>query len=340
MLALGDDEEAGTSFQLTKASAQFAQDTACREAIRDAVLEALAGLTRLQQQVVRHYYLEGYDYRETAQLLNLPESTVRGRLERARVVLRKELRAMCRNSELSWDLDSRDLHALRAAANSADTDPERLVLTCLFFSDGHLVSTDGHRLFHYAAPSLAEIPRLLAGANLGRELRDRFPQAHSARLSFSEQEVLLRLPDGAEIRAPRVHEQLTEPVVQYPKFDRLMIDKWKLSVTAGVADWLESLTIIANLREQGVIPRPATEREVWERVLIILSPETERITLRAGQFPEASQSITREVSLAFAGSFCGINEEFIFAADARYITHAIQALRAVPGSLVEPLRLS
>lgn len=56
--------------------------------------EALSDLSEQARICVTLYYMEGYRVKEIASLLDVPESTVKNRLARARIRMRRELEAM------------------------------------------------------------------------------------------------------------------------------------------------------------------------------------------------------------------------------------------------------
>ncbi len=59
--------------------------------VHDAIISALSDLSPVNREIVIGFYLQGYRYDELAQLLSVPESTVRGRLFQARQHLRQTL---------------------------------------------------------------------------------------------------------------------------------------------------------------------------------------------------------------------------------------------------------
>jgi len=65
-------------------------------AARDLVHRALSALPPDNGLAITLYYVDGYDYSEIASFLDVPQSTVRGRLERGRRQLQKEMVAMMR----------------------------------------------------------------------------------------------------------------------------------------------------------------------------------------------------------------------------------------------------
>lgn len=94
------------------------------ERLRALVQDALAALPPESRSVVLLHYFDGYDYGETAALLDVPVSTVRGRLHLARRKLREEMAELAPQKGKSapphavaqkFTLDANDLAALRGA---------------------------------------------------------------------------------------------------------------------------------------------------------------------------------------------------------------------------------
>lgn len=303
-----DDEEADSSAGNAEA--------ARRNTIRDAIADAVSSLTPEQRDVVRLHYLDGYDYRETALLLDIPVGAVRGRLDRARTTLRKELQHMAAKSA-GWDLDSHDLHALRHAATCAlDTaEPEKQALNALFCNGkGELVGADGHRIFRYASASLKGVGPMLINADLGRALRDSYADARKGRLSISGGEAVLRV-NGDEIRAPLIEES-------YPSWERAIPSEWALRSIARSGDWLAA---IERLTRCGEMPE--------NRMLIILAPEDGLITLRAGDKPEGG--VAWDVSGSFRAEFPLGKQGLVIAANIVYVEQAVRALGLEPDERLE-----
>lgn len=67
-----------------------ARDAAVGE-LRERLIQALEGVTEVQREVVLLHDLEGWRHREIAEMLNLPEGTVRSHLSHARRKLRELL---------------------------------------------------------------------------------------------------------------------------------------------------------------------------------------------------------------------------------------------------------
>lgn len=203
-----------------------------RTAIRDVVADAIAGLTAEQRQVVCLHYLDGCDYRETAMLLDIPVAAVRGRLDRARKLLKRELAMI---SEKGWELSGRDLSALRVASLFAFNGHEKPAINALRLEGGRLIATDTHRLFCYPAGSLKGVPLATIHADLGRQLQDH-PDERSARLRLTDKEAVLRFKSGSEIRVPLVADEFP------PTWEKVVPPSYEFRVTARAGDWLAVLT--------------------------------------------------------------------------------------------------
>ena len=75
-----------------------------RDELRQTVWEAIDELTEDYREAVTLHYISGYSYKEISQMISVPVSTVRGRLEQARIQLRKEFLGMV--SKLQLEVDS------------------------------------------------------------------------------------------------------------------------------------------------------------------------------------------------------------------------------------------
>jgi len=65
-----------------------------RRELREAVLEAIGRLSKVQRETVALYYVNGYCVADVAGMLGVPEGTVKGRLYDARANLKREMIAM------------------------------------------------------------------------------------------------------------------------------------------------------------------------------------------------------------------------------------------------------
>lgn len=284
-------------------------------AVREAVADAVATLTAEQRDAVRLHYLDGYDYRETALLLDIPVGAVRGRLDRARHTLRKELREMV--TAAAYELSARDLDAMRRAATCAlDTDePDRLTLNAVFFDgDGALIGADGHRIFRHTSESLKGVGPVIVHAELGRRLRDDYPNAHKGRVTISNGEAVLRM-NGDEVRAPVIEGE-------YPHWERAVPSEWAFRSVSRAGDWLDALAMVTRL---GPLPE--------NRVLIVLSPEDGTIALRGGEKPDGG--VAWEVGGSFRAEYPVGRKRLTIAANVVYVEQAIRAIGLQPDDKVE-----
>ncbi len=74
-----------------------------REKLRQEIWEAIDELAADHREVVILHYISGYSYREIAQMLSVPVSTIQGRLQKARNQLRKEFLDMVTKLQLEID---------------------------------------------------------------------------------------------------------------------------------------------------------------------------------------------------------------------------------------------
>lgn len=311
---------------LTSASAEISRESARRKAVRDAIADALSILTAEQREAVKLHYLEGYDYRETADLLGVPVAAVRGRLDRARGVLRKELQEMTNTGGTWWNLNERDLAALRAAANCAisQSDQEKANFNAIYFTgDGRVVSSDCHRLFHYKSRSLDGVPHVLVHADLGRALRDSYSHARSGRLQIGDSQVVLQLEGGKEIIAPIVK-------LSYANWKKVVPQSREVTVTARTGDWLSALGMLVRQLRSG-------EGENADRLLVLLSPTEGRIILREGREPSPDRGISWEASVSFPASFESDGPDLMIAMNPCYMEQAISGLGLAADDQVELL---
>ena len=324
LFSLDGDDDAESSSHAAKASARRARELERKNVVREAVVEALSGLSAKQRQAVQMYYLQGYDYGETASLLNVPIAAVRGRLDRARGVLRRELKDMANTPNRGWILNKRDLDAFRAAATMASQDPELAAINALCLTgEGQLVSTDTHRLFVYSGESLKDVPAALIPASFGRELRDTYADSHKGNLTIDDGEAVLRLEEGWEIRAPLLREA-------FPNWRAIMPGESATKAIARSGDWLQALELLASEGE-------AARYKGHPRVLVVIMPPERQITLRQGyeQGQEAGK-LAREVSVWFpAEGFPVSNRELILAMNPNYLGQAIRFLGLPEDARVE-----
>ena len=320
-----EEEGAESSAAMASAALAAARELSRVAAIRNQIAGALEALTREQRRAVELHYLEGHSYREMALLLGVPVGAVRGRLDRARGALRRELHAM-EPGIAEWEMGRLELDALCEAAMCASADPQKGLLNSVFLSGGALASTDTHRVFVHAAPALEQIPPLLIHADLGRALRNLHPQARQGWLRVEGETAILRLESGDEMRAPLI-------TGRFPDYRRVVPENFAYQASAAAADWLAALETLAIQR--GRSTAAGQDAPADPRILITLSPEDECIFLRDGEARGAGRRIGWEVSASFAARFAAGSHEMILAANPTYVQQAVCALRLPEEDLVE-----
>ncbi len=97
-----------------------------REKIRQEVWDAIDGLTEDHREAVVLYYISGYSYKEMGEMLSVPVSTIRGRLQKARNQLRKEFLDMV--TKLQLEIDSTVHKFLEERAKQDGLSIEALIL--------------------------------------------------------------------------------------------------------------------------------------------------------------------------------------------------------------------
>ena len=97
-----------------------------RDELRQTVWEAIDELTADYREAVILHYISGYSYKEISEMLSVPVSTVRGRLEQARNQLRKEFLDMV--GKLQLEIDSTVHKFLKERAKQDGVSIEGLIL--------------------------------------------------------------------------------------------------------------------------------------------------------------------------------------------------------------------
>jgi RNA polymerase sigma-70 factor (ECF subfamily) len=97
-------EEVDSSVNLEDPSADLLRRSE-REELKKQVKRALDALPENARLAITLYYIDGYSYREIADFLDVPVTTVEGRLHRARRKLKKELLPMVENDFRQHSLD-------------------------------------------------------------------------------------------------------------------------------------------------------------------------------------------------------------------------------------------
>lgn len=311
-----DEDNAYCRFCFDDISLAEACRTARRQVIREAVREALNRLTDGQRQAAYLYYLQGYDYRETAQLLSVPVSAVRGRLERARETLRKELSEMVDIASNGWELNKRDLDAIRNAAIVAASDTSHAEINAILIDgQGRIVSTDLHRV--YTCRIQESLPQILIHADLGRILRGQHPDTFKARLVIGENEAILRLDNGKEVKAPLVDGS-------FPNWEKVIPHEFRIKLASRVGDWLDALDTFSLQRSSRLLS--SCDSETLTRTVMVFSPEESTVRLSQGAEQSPERKITWEASFTLPAQFSCGSTEMVLAANALYLEQAIRGL--------------
>ncbi|MEM7365365.1 MAG: sigma-70 family RNA polymerase sigma factor [Pseudomonadota bacterium] len=114
---------------------------------------AVRKLSRSQQSLVQHYYIDGLTYEQVSRQLELPLTAIKSRLYRIRQRLSKEINMAEPESNIS--LSAEDVASLKQVAASRDHTSERPSLTGIFLdADGYAVASDGHHLVMREIPAL------------------------------------------------------------------------------------------------------------------------------------------------------------------------------------------
>ena len=97
-----------------------------REKLRQKIWDAIDELTEDHKEAVILHYISGYSYKEISEMLSVPISTVRGRLQEARNQLRKEFLDMV--TQLQLEIDSTVHKFLKERAKQDGVPIEGLIL--------------------------------------------------------------------------------------------------------------------------------------------------------------------------------------------------------------------
>lgn len=306
------------------------------EAVRSLVGEALRALPESQRHAVRLHYLEGYDYRETALLLQLPESAVRGRLDRARQTLRRELSTMLPKTQTpppaslkhQLQLNRGDVVALQKAA--LFTLKESADLRAVALSpDGRIVATDTHRMFVHHSQTASNWPSLLIDSS-------------GLRSEFLSQEAVLRwndlapLEDGdnkiitgtGELALDNTLVPLEIVGGKFPDWKRVVPTSHKISVKAKRRLWEQQVQDLLLFWESNLAsPADTISTSNPPKAILQLVPEHKRIVLELAQETDPNDAeATRSLVLTFAAEFAPDSLPLTIHANLFYVRDALHAL--------------
>ena len=305
-----------------------------RNAVRDIVKDALASLNQNHRRLVQLHYFEGYDYCETAALLDIPINAVRGRLDRARTALRKELQKIMNVAKSGWEFNAEELDAIRLASWMAEKESEstekgyydRAVLNAVYFDGkGAIVSTDTHRVFAYRSESPISHEPLLVHADMARLLRDQHPDARSGKLLLEAKEAILDLDNGGRIRAAVVEGE-------FPAWQKVVPDSFRYKCKLRVEHILNALDVISRQRESELAQKLNKDDEF--RILMSLSPADGKMNISKGQESDEN-GLSWEIRMALSAEFSAGDEELLFAMNWLFLQQAINALNLPGDAFVE-----
>ena len=222
--------------------------------IRMALREAIGHLSAIQREVLAYHYFKGYSYEETADLLDLRVGTVRSRLQKARIRLKKELIEMQEKVQLSqtFALNGEDLRALRWAMKFASADPNRPVLQGIYLDiEGKIISTDGSRLFLWTTESLES---LSAPVLVGPWHDIDIPPADAGTLELEATEANLSIVGG---------EDMVIPIIEgpYVKYEQVIPPDGAIRATVSAGDLVSA---IGQIEPQLADRHPVDPQDGWQ----------------------------------------------------------------------------
>lgn len=222
--------------------------------MRMVLREAIGHLSALQREVLAYHYFKGYSYEETADLLDLRVGTVRSRLQKARIRLKKELIEMQDKARLSqtFALDGEDLQALRWAVKFTSVDPNRPVLQGIYLDvGGKIVATDGSRLFLWTAESLGS---LSVPVLVGPWHDIHIPPATSGTLELSDTDAHLRIAGETDWAIPLMEGP-------YAKYEQVIPSDGSVRATVSAGDLVAA---IDQIEPQLAGRHPVDPQDRWQ----------------------------------------------------------------------------
>ena len=195
--------------------------------IKAQMRSAYSALSEPHKDVIRHHYFNNRSYEETATLLNIDIDSVRSRLQKARIKLRKEIKHMTTKATKSniFELNRDDLKALRTAAALCCTDHPNPVLAGVFLeAGGRIVATNGRVLVTRKLNKFADLEE---NAIIGDCLK--MPDVSRATLVLGVDDAVLRF-QGKEEVFPVFHGD-------FPKYGQVFPTNWRNKIRIKSADF-------------------------------------------------------------------------------------------------------
>ncbi|MCP3964824.1 MAG: sigma-70 family RNA polymerase sigma factor [Lentisphaerae bacterium] len=112
--------------------------------IKAKLRTVLSKLTKIQKTVICEHYINGKSYREISLLLDCKENTVRSRLQKARIKLKKEMKRIDGEPfmENIIELNARDLQIINAALKARE-ESDRAIRGIYLDKRGKIIGTNG-----------------------------------------------------------------------------------------------------------------------------------------------------------------------------------------------------
>jgi len=233
---------------------------------------------------------------------------------------RKKKKAPKKPGAVTLDLNPADLQAFRDAAPMAgkgELGPP--VLNSVHFTAGGFVVTDTHRLLRYCSPALAEVPEVTIAADWIRFLRDQRQDATAGQLTFGEEGLELKLPDG---------ERLTGGIVKgrFPDWSRVVSEEWIGRAVAPAGDWEAAFRLLGRLRETARA-ETGLPPELLPPVQVTLAAADERVRLRDARPRPTEHPIAWELRTALPAAIAlSGTRQVSFGAQLIFLQQAVRAL--------------
>lgn len=126
--------------------------------IKAKLRTVLSKLTKIQKTVICEHYINGKSYREISLLLDCKENTVRSRLQKARIKLKKEMRKIDGEPVMEniIELNHMDLQVINAALNARE-DSDRTIRGICLDKRGKVIATNGRFAIIRSCPALTKL---------------------------------------------------------------------------------------------------------------------------------------------------------------------------------------
>ena len=233
-----------------------------------------------------------------------------------------------------FNLDARDVEALRWAARIASRDPARAPLNSIYLDPrGRIVSTDGYRMLVRRTPALEGLSE---GVIAGPAANASFPEARRGALTVSQSEVVLDCGTAGVSRLPVVRGHT------YVEYDVVIPDAGGVSFRVGASPLGAlidgALSIGGNSDESGS-DRPCLEEADLEEAELTLRPHAGTLSLavrREAPVPSETSNLLfdRSVEVVVEPEGAEGPENVHLGVNAYYLSDALRALQVVEDDVV------